>query len=654
MVEQVRVAQARYNAVSPKLANTHANEAKEARWGWFPALTLLNATALILISVAFTASRNQQEWSTALFWLSLLMIFVPTAYRLSLPSIARRERVGLIVVAGLAFYLVKVLHSPLYFSLHDEFLHWRTAIDIAMSTHLFSDNTILTVSPLYPGLEVVTTAFSSLSGLSIFQAGIAMLGVARIVFMLALYLFYEYVAQSPQIGAVAALLYMGNSNFLFFDSQFSYESLALPIATAVLFAVIFRQRNADRSLFKLLLIILPMITLVAMTHHLTAYVLLGFLGLWTVVALVWNRIKGEWLDVGIITVLGGLIVVGWSLFAGNITSGYLGPVIQGGVSELIRLILNEESGRQLFQSATGQDSALWERVVGILSVLFILAPLPLGVVQIWRTPFRKQERSEGGISIMRAGDLQNFSRYSSNPVAFVFTLLVFLQPIMQGFRLTSAGWEIANRSSEFVFWSIAFIVSIGMLQIRGYRVIRRIWTPMFLLWATVIFMGGIISGWPPWARLPGPYLVSADSRSIEPQGIAAAQWAGAHLDPTQRIAADRTNTLLLATYGHMNPVTHQNDNLYLAQLFLLPEITSYEQQLAAQVHLRYVLVDTRLSTQLPRVGVYFEAGEPNSNSYDEPASLAALTKFDRMPSVSRLFDSGDIRIYDVSRLDANP
>jgi hypothetical protein len=650
LVEQVRVAQARYNAVSPNITNTRA---KEARWGWFPALTLLNATALMLVSVAFTASRNQQEWSTALFWVSLLLIFVPTAYRLSMPSIARRERLGLIVVAGLAFYLVKVLHSPLYFSLHDEFLHWRTAIDIVMNTHLFSDNTILTVSPLYPGLEVVTTAFSSLSGLSIFQAGIVMLGVARIVFMLALYLFYEYVAQSPQIGAIAALLYMGNSNFLFFDSQFSYESLALPIATAVLFAVLFRQRSGDRGLGKLLLLILPMITLVAMTHHLTAYVLLGFLGLWTVVALFWNRIKGEWLDVGIITVLGGLIVVGWSLFAGNITSGYLGPVIQGGVSELVRLILNEESGRQLFQSATGQDSAVWERVIGILSVLFILAPLPFGVVQIWRTPFRKQERGEG-IGIMRARALQNWSRYSSNPVAFAFTLLVFLQPVMQGFRLTSAGWEIANRSSEFVFWAIAFIVSIGMLQIRGYRVIRRIWTGMFLVWATVIFMGGIIAGWPPWARLPGSYLVSADSRSIEPQGIAAAQWAGEHLDPTARIAADRTNTLLLATYGHLNPVTHQNDNLYLAQLFLLPEVTSYVQQLAAQVHLRYALVDTRLSTQLPRVGVYFEAGEPNSNDYDEPASLEALTKFDRMPSVSRLFDSGDIRIYDVSRLDANP
>jgi hypothetical protein len=647
LVEQVRSAQLPYNATP----NRTATQAKEARWGWFPALTLLNATALVLISVAFTASRNQQEWSTALFWLSLLLIFVPTAYRLTVVSIARRERIGLIVVAGLAFYLVKVLHSPLYFSLHDEFLHWRTAIDIVMNTHLFSDNTILTVSPLYPGLEVVTTALTSLSGLSIFESGIIMLGVARIAFMLALYLFYEYVGQSALIGSLAALLYMGNSNFLFFDSQFSYESLALPIATAVLFAVVFRQRSGERSMGKLLLLILPMITLVAMTHHLTAYVLLGFLGLWTVIALLWNRIKGEWLDVGVITILGGMIVVGWSLFAGNITSGYLGPVIQGGVSELIKLILNEESGRQLFQSASGQDSAIWERVVGILSVLFILAPLPFGVLQIWRQPFRKQER---GVGIMRASALQNFSRYSSNPVAFAFTLLVFLQPVMQGFRLTSAGWEIANRSSEFVFWAIAFIVSIGMLYIRTFPVIKRFWTPMFVVWASVIFMGGIIAGWPPWARLPGPYLVSADSRSVEPEGIAAAQWAGTHLDPADRIAADRTNTLLLATYGRLNPVTHQNDNIYLAQLFLLPQVTPYEQQLAAQIHLRYALVDARLSTQLPRVGVYFEAGEPNSNDYDEPASLEALTKFDRMPSVSRLFDSGNIRVYDVSRLDANP
>jgi hypothetical protein len=547
---------------------------------------------------------------------------------------------------------VKVLHSPMYFSLHDEFLHWRTAIDVQMTRYLFAENTILTVSPLYPGLEVVTTAFADLSGLPLFEAGLIALGVARIAFMLALYLFYEYVGHSAQIGGIAALLYMGNSNFLFFDSQFSYESLALPIATAVLYAVMFRQRSGDRSWLKLVVLILPMVLLVAMTHHLTAYVLVGLLVVWSVTALLLNRVRREWRDVGMIAVLAGVIIFGWSLLAGNVTSGYLLPVIQGGIGELIRLITNEESGRALFQSATGQDSAVWERVVGIASVVFILAAVPFGVLKIWRaTVVRWLNRDKHNTTL---NELDTWHRYTGSPVASVFTLLVFLHPVMQGFRLTSAGWEIANRSSEFVFWAMAFIATVGVLTTRTRWIPQVVWAPVFTLWASVIFMGGVIAGWPPWARLPGDYLVSADSRSVEPQGILAAQWAGEHLNPQDRIAADRVNTLLLATYGHLRPVTHQYDELYISPVFLSPVIGSYERELLRRTDLRYALVDGRLSTQLPRVGVYFEAGEPNANDYDAPASLAALRKFDVLAGVNRLFDSGDIRNYDVGALGANP
>lgn len=632
-------------------AQAKYKEFSEASWGLFPALTLLNGGALILTALAFNASRNGETWAIPLFWLSLLIMFAPTAMRLSSSAIARRERIGLIVVLGLALYLVKALHSPLYFSLHDEFLHWRTAIDIQLTHFLFAENTILTVSPLYPGLEVVTTAFANLSGLPIYQAGLVTLGIARIAFMLALYLFYEYAGHSAQIGGIAALLYMGNSNFLFFDSQFSYESLALPIATTVLYAVMFRQRSGDRGWAKLFLLILPMIIMVAMTHHLTAYVLVGLLFLWALTALVLNRVRREWRDVGVIAVMAAVIVVGWNGLTGNMSSGYLEPVFRGGITELLRLITSAEGGRALFQSASGQDAAVWERVIGIAAVVFVLAALPFGVLKIWYGTIRHWLKRDDKIALT---EFDTWHRYTGSPVACAFTLLVFLHPLMQGFRLTSAGWEIANRSSEFVFWAIAFIAAVGVLSTPFRRIPRPIWALGFTVWASVIFMGGVIAGWPPWARLPGSYLVSADSRSVEPQGILAATWAGEHLDPTQRIAADRINTLLLGTYGHLRPLTHQYDQLYIAPVFLSPQLGSYERGLIMRSNLRYALVDRRLSTELPRVGVYFEAGEPNSNAYTAPASLAALRKFDMLPGVDRIFDSGDIRIYDLGGFDANP
>jgi len=629
-----------------------STERVDTSWGWFPLITLLQTLSLLLTAIAYTGNRNGEAWATPLFWLSLVVIFAPSALRVSFRSISRKERIGLVIMTGLALYLVKALYTPLDFAFHDEFLHWRTATDIILTNHLFTPNPILTVSPLYPGLETLTSAFADLSGLSVVEAGMIALGVVRIMFMLALYLFYEKVSHSAQIGSIVTLLYLGNSNFLYFDSQYSYESLSLPLATAVLYIVLLQQRAQGRGFVRLLLLVIPIIATIAMTHHLTAYVLAALLLAWAIIAFVMSGTRRQSLNIGIVSISTFALVSGWATYTGNIAEGYLLPVIGGGIGEFIGLILNEEDGRQLFRGAAGLVTPLWERVVGILSIICIMTVLPIGLWQIWRSPFKKRAQSEG-ISILKAKAVRTWYRYRNNAVVILFGGVVFLYPVMLAFRFTSKGWEIANRSSEFVFWAVAFILAIGALGLRSYLP-SQIWRIAFTIWITIIFLGGSIAGWPPWARMPGPYMVSADAQSIEPQSISAAQWAGAHLDPQDRIAADRINTLLLATYGHLMPVTHQYDNIYISSIFFSDQIGPTELGLVRSVNLRYALVDDRLSTALPTVGVYFEAGEIGADQHTSPPSLAVLSKFETIPNVSRLFDSGNIKIYDVSVLNDVP
>lgn len=641
------------NNFENQVTRTHS---QQTVWGWLPFLSLSHAVALVLAAIAYTASRHNAEWGTPLFWFSLILIFAPAALRVASPSIKREERLGLVVVTGLALYMVKVLHSPINFTFHDEFLHWRTASDILLSGRLFAENPILTVSPLYPGLEIITTAFSNLSGLNVFDSGIITLGIARLAFMLALYLFYERVGRSSQVGGIAALLYMGNSNFLFFGSQYAYETLSLPLATSILFIVIIRENFKQYSLLKLLILTAPILATIAITHHLTAYALIGLLSVILISTLIVERRVRKWLPIGIVIALAVGLVIAWTTVTGDVASDYLGPVITGGVSEFIALIMGDQRGRQLFQGATGQVSPIWERVVGVLSIVAILVILPIGLLQVWRSRFRRQNRAHDlhhDLQPIQSNSLQTWPRYRTNAVALAFAVVVFIYPVMLGFRFTSAGWELANRSSEFVFWALGYIIGIGALAIgafQRFRIPARVWTFGFVVGATIIFLGGSIAGWPPWARLPGTYLVSADTRSVEARGIAAAEWAGQHLDPQDRIAADRVNTLLLATYGQLLPVTHQYDGIYLSPVFVSEQIGFVERQLMQLVSLHYVLVDDRLSTALPRVGVYFEAGEPNANAYVVPLSLSALTKFDGLPQVSRLFDDGHIRFYDISEL----
>ncbi|MEP6984316.1 MAG: hypothetical protein ABI970_01870 [Chloroflexota bacterium] len=632
---------------------TLGSEIESTRWGWFPAIALLDAFALMMTATAYTLQRNSSQWGAVLFWVSLLIIFVPIAYRLLSSSIARRERVGLVVVLGLALYLVKILHSPLDFTFYDEFLHWNTTNHIIQSGRLFTDNTISPVSSLYPGLEIITSAFANMSGLSVVESGIIILGIGRIALMLGLYLFYERITTSAQIGGVAAILYAANSNFIFFDSQFSYESLSLPIALTLLFWVAYANRKPLRNFVQHILLMLPLIAALTITHHLTSYVIVGILALWAVVAFFKNRKSGDWLHLGVIALITFAIVFGWSKYVGNTTNAYLEPVIRNGVNEFSGLIMDENHGRELFRGSNGQVSPLWERVVGIGAVVLILVILPFGLFEIVRSPFQQSFLGKR-INRLRYGLLQSWQRYRNNALAFTLAIMVLLYPLMQGFRLTSSGWEIANRSSEFLFWAIAFVLTIGFFSLKGIPFIRPIWKVAFVVCASVIFLGGTISGWPPWARLPGTYLVSADTRSIEPEGISAAKWAGDYLSPNSRISADRINTLLLAVYGNLRPVTHLADDTYLSSVFFAPVIGNNERELMSRVDLKYIFVDRRLSTSLPLVGVYFEGGEPNDNEYTEPIPLASLEKFDHVANVDEVFNDGTISIYDVSRLHVNP
>ena len=73
------------------------------------------------------------------------------------------------------------------------------------------------------------------------------------------------------------------------------------------------------------------------------------------------------------------------------------------------------------------------------------------------------------------------------------------------------------------------------------------------------------------------------------------------------------------------------------------------QPLAQQVQaqsLGYVLVDRRLSEMLPASGQYFPV-DPNAGKYTRPLPLADLTKFNQVPGLARIYDSGNIVIYDL-------
>lgn len=621
-------------------------------WGWFPALSVTSASGLLLLALADSSARVESEWAPVLMYAGLLMLFVPVAARLLSAAPSRRERIGLVVILGLSLFLVHLLRSPVMFTSFDELLHWRSTHDIIQTDHLFHGNSLLPISPLYPGLETVTSAVIYMTGLPIFEAGLVVVGVARLLFALALFLFFEEITGSAQMGGIAALLYMTNPSFVFFDAQFAYETLALPLAVFGLFLIARRLRRHETHLGTTLASLLIVGAIVA-THHITSFAFVAFLVLVLVMRFLTKQSSEDMAGLGWIVAFGLLTVLTWLILIATPVIDYLRPYTLGAVGQMIGLILNEVTTRPLFTDYAGQTTPVWERALSLSSVALILLGLPWGLAQIWRRYRGHLTAIRGAASLTYAQIVESNTGVSEIPLALGLASLAYVSTLP--LRLIPGVTEVATRSAEFLFLAIAFVLALGPVTrwLSGVMNWKRI--AGVTLWATILFMGGFILGaGPPWARLPGPYLVSADLRSIEPEGIAAADWALAHLGPLNRIAADRINGLLMGSYGFQRPLTHVNDELDISPLYTSSEFGKGAQAVLAVGNIRYVVVDRRLSTGLPRLGVYFESGEPYGFEHKTPIPLSALEKFDQIEKVGRVFDSGNIIIYDTGAWSGQP
>src|SRR5215472_4447813 len=203
-------------------------------------VALLAATGVLMAAAAYTAGRVghvSPSWADRTYWLGQLLILTPVAARLlGRRALSASETATMIVVLTVAEYLVRVCYSPAAFTYADELMHWRTATDVMQTGKLFSPNNLLPISPYYPGLEEVTTALASITGLSVFTCGLIVVGVAHLLFVCVLFVLFRHISGSHRIAGVALLLYASESLFQSFDSMFVYQTLALPFFGLTLLA----------------------------------------------------------------------------------------------------------------------------------------------------------------------------------------------------------------------------------------------------------------------------------------------------------------------------------------------------------------------------------------------------------------------------------
>jgi hypothetical protein len=571
---------------------------------------------LLLIVAADARSRATTSTSQSLFWIGLFVLFVPVVARLASPVPERAERFALVILLGISLYVAKVLRDPFGFTFADELAHAPNANAILRTHELFTTNSVLPVTPYYPGLEGVTAALSSLSGLTAFGAGLVVIGFARVLMMIGLFVLFERVSNSARVAALAATIYTANANFVFFSAQFSYESLALPLLVMVLLCVLEARVYWDRTDWSFAGFVA--IAAIVVTHHMTSYALiLVLVALALATAAIGPTFYGD--TTWRFPLFALAASAAWLVFVASATVGYLTPVLTNAFVSTLHTVSHESAPRTLFSSSQGgTHTSLLERSTAIASVLILAAGFPFGLRALWR-------------------------RHRTEPLALVLAVAgaAFFGTVI--LRLVPDAWETANRSSEFLFLGVSFTVALSGVD--RWRPAVAPWLGITLTAAAlfVVFAGGLISGWQPDLRLSQPYRIEAGGHAVDAQGRQLARWVDRRIGPGRRLAATDADARLLATYSSAFAVSGVYPDV--VDILKSTGLPPWQISLLRNNHLRYVVVDRRLRS-FDTIGGYFFDVRGGPAISERRLPVGVVRKFDQI-TANRIYDSGDIVVFDL-------
>ena len=360
----------------------------------------------------------------------------------------------------------------------------------------------------------------------------------------------------------------------------------------------------------------------AVSHHITSYALVAGLLVFVVAQLFLPRSARTW-RVPLVFAVIAAMVAGWDLGVATATLKYIKPIIDSLLDQ--HGVLPNSTRKGVSGNLPFVDS-LWEYA----STLLLVVLTPFGAWQLWKA----RRGGENAVSLgLGLGALS------------IFIVLVV--------RVASGdGGELAGRAMTFALIPVSFVVAavvVGRVRGRSDRPkhgSRRFGSRGLALLGTialvVLAVGGIAGGLPSYyARLPGPYRVSAYERSVDEHNLDAATWAAGKLPHGSGLASDDFTAALFSSLGYQAYLRN------VAGLFLSLRYTAADRTLVADDRIMYVVTDARVTQQLPAAGFYFSP-DPHQGNYKKPLSSATIGKFNEIPGVSRVFDDGTIVIYDLA------
>jgi hypothetical protein len=589
---------------------------------------LVGAAALGIIGVGLSYRLSAEGAAPGLyyvvFWLGMLVAALPVTAAIVAPGTTQARRMWAVALLGVVTFAPKYLRNPFAPAYHDEYAHWREATDVLSSGTLLRPNFLIPIIQSFPGTSALTAAVEQLTGLSVWSSGQVLELTTHLLCLFAVAVLAQAHLRSASAGGIAAVVYGVNPSAVYFDTQYSYEGIAIALFLWVL-ALTSLAARAEHRRRRITLAVGAVVCGAAavVTHHLTTlFLLLLLLGVATAMT-VWRRWRHT-ADHGARVwwaVFGGIAVVAaaWLMLFAEATVAYLSPYFGGSVHQLTDIAAKKaDSGRKLLAPSV---QPLWERG------LTALAPVVIGLVCLRAVALVRRARPD----------------WRADTYALTVFGLIYFPSVL--FLVAPSGAEGARRSWAFTYAGIALIAAAVVQKRRNAAPVR--WRqPVTLAVAAILLMGNVGGGLNDPYRFPGPFRWGTDTNSASAEARTVAEALTREAGPV-RAVADRYTSLQLIAYGGIDVAT-PSEGFPAALLVQSPDDPS--RSLAGMLyasHYDYVVVDTRMAQQAAFNGDNFGSSDPLPG---RATPQAYLDRLDAVPWASRIISTEHLRVYRLDLL----
>jgi hypothetical protein len=598
---------------------------------FFSATLLLMGLGALIVASGYALSRDANSGAIECYFAGeFLVALAPLLLLYRNKVLDRAIGVWVSIALGMVSFIVVACYSPLEFGFDDEYQHTLTAQSILTSGHLFHLNPALPVSAQFPGLEIVTTEISSLSGLSIFASGTIVAGVCHVVMTGLMFCLAKQFGLTSRASVFAVMVFSSGYTYQAFLSYFAYETIAVPflIATLIVITKLLVSRHPRSHLLVAGAIFLSFVTIVS--HHITSYFLLALASVLILSTYLFSP-KRRRQSRPLLVLLSIIVLLAfWNFVVAPETVHYLNQIVNQ-IRGIPHIAVIRPPDRSVSQYVTSGNSPvvvtpLPLRLLGDFGVAAVILMLPIGAWTIWKRRVRRRRY----IWIMPV--LAAVAYYALLPL----------------FVLAPGGDGLAGRAQVLLLIPAGLVAAVGLepglltLSGKHTRLGWRLRSYLGIFLIAIIIVGAVPASYPGFAsKLPAPYNVDAITRSYDRRTVLAGMWASDYLGPHAAIAADTTDSLMLEAIAG-TPVIDQ-----VATLFETGRFTSGDDELALSLKLGYIFTDYRLTTETPADGSNF-GNDPLSGVYRSPLPRRALRKFNHERGLDRIFDDGSIVIYSVT------